>query len=103
MTAIPEAKLAKEAEMCYTMIAMPTDYDCWKETEEAVDVSMVVKYMKENNKTINELLPVILENISTEQNCSCSTASQYAILTNKDLIPEDIKKKLDIFIGKYLK
>ena len=54
MTALPEAKLAREAEIAYAIIAMSTDYDCWRENEQAVDGAMVLEYMKENNKTIND-------------------------------------------------
>jgi len=103
MTAIPEAKLAREAEICYVTIALPTDYDCWKESEAAVDVTMVLQYMKENNKTINELLPIILEKLSIERNCSCKNAAQFAFLTNLDLIPIETKRKLELFYGKYFK
>jgi 5'-methylthioadenosine phosphorylase len=103
MTAIPEAKLAREAELCYAMIALPTDYDCWREGEAAVDVSLVLEYMKENNKTINSLLPFIIESIALDEDCSCRKAAQYAVMTGKGLIPEQIKKDLDLFYGKYWK
>jgi len=103
MTAIPEAKLAREAEICYITIAMATDYDCWKENESAVDVSLVLEYMKENNKTINALLPVIIEKITTGNECACHSAAKYAILTSKDLIPEKTKKSLELFYRKYWK
>jgi 5'-methylthioadenosine phosphorylase len=101
MTAIPEAKLAREAEMCYVMIALSTDYDCWKESEEGVGVSMILEYMKENNKTINELLPIILENITLDADCSCRSAAKYAIITRKDFIPLQTKRKLSLLYGKY--
>ncbi len=103
MTALPEAKLAREAEMCYAMIALSTDYDCWRENEEAVGISMVLEYMKENNKTVNDLLPLILENVPLGDECSCRTAAQYAIMTPKEIIPEETKKRLDLFYGKYWK
>ncbi len=103
MTAIPEAKLAREAEMCYVTIALATDYDCWKEGEEGVGISMVLEYMRENNKTINELLPLILEQIPVGDECSCQSAARYAIITARDLIPPKIKKSLALLYDKYWK
>lgn len=103
MTAIPEAKLAREAEICYATIALPTDYDCWREGEAAVDVSAILEYMKENNKTVNELLPVILETIPLPSDCSCRHAAQYAVMTKNELIPAKVKSDLQLFYGKYWK
>ncbi len=101
MTAVPEAKLAREAEMCYVTIAMTTDYDCWKETEEAVGVSMVVEYMKENNKTIHEILPELLKRIPLEDACSCRNAAEHAVMTAFTAMPSETKSKLGLFYGKY--
>lgn len=101
MTAIPEAKLAREAELCYASIAMPTDYDCWRENEAAVDGSMVLQYMKENNKTVNDLLPFLLEKITPDCDCGCHHAAQFAIFTDKSRIPAKTKKKLSLLFGKY--
>jgi 5'-methylthioadenosine phosphorylase len=103
MTAIPEAKLAREAEICYITIALATDYDCWKENEEGVGISMVLEYMKENNRMINEVLPLILEQIPVGDECSCRTAAKYAVITAKDVIPSKIKKNLALFYDKYWK
>lgn len=103
MTAIPEAKLAKEAELCYASIAMPTDYDCWRENEAAVDGSMVQTYMKENNKMINELLPLILEKITPDCDCECHHAAQFATFTDVKMMPKNEMKKLDLLFGKYWK
>lgn len=103
MTAIPEAKLAREAEICYITIAMATDYDCWREGEAEVDVTLVLEYMKENNKTINSLLPAIIERMTIGNECTCHSAAKYAILTSKDLIPDKTKKNLELFYGKYWK
>lgn len=101
MTAVPEAKLAREAEMCYVTIALSTDYDCWKEEEDAVDVSMVVQYMKENNKTINALLPLIIQNIDLEHDCECQHAAEFAVMTAPEYRDEDAMDKLDLLYGKY--
>ncbi len=101
MTAVPEAKLAREAEICYASYAMPTDYDCWREEEQAVDGSMVQTYMKENNKTVNELLPRILEALDPDQECACHSAARYAVFTKPELIPARVKKDLGLLYGKY--
>ncbi len=101
MTAIPEAKLAREAEMCYITLAMPTDYDCWKEDEAGVDVSMVLGYMKENNKTANELIPLLIKNLSQEGGCTCESAARWALMTPKDLIPAQTRQKLELLYKKY--
>ncbi len=103
MTALPETKLAREAEICYAAIALPTDYDCWREGEEAVDVSIILENMKENNNTVNQLIPLVIENITTDDGCSCGSAVKYAIMTKKELIPYEIRRDLDLFYGKYWK
>jgi len=100
MTAIPEAKIFREAEICYSMIALSTDYDCWH--EEDVTVEMVISNMKYNTETLKSILPDIIEKIE-ENKCSCHSACKNAIVTNiKGIkIPRKIKKKLGIFYGKY--
>lgn len=100
MTAIPEAKMAREAEICYAMIALSTDYDCWH--KEVVTVEMVLKNMKTNVENVKKALPLIIKNISLET-CECESAAQFAIITDKNVIPNNTKKKLDLFYGKYWK
>lgn len=102
MTAIPEAKLAREAEMSYVTIAMATDYDCWKEEEEEVGVSMVLQHMQENNRTINGLLPLIIEQLDTE-NCPHENAAEFAVMTAREHISAPAMKKLKPLYGKYWK
>jgi 5'-methylthioadenosine phosphorylase len=101
MTAIPEAKLAREAEMCYGLIALSTDYDCWKEFEEAVTVDMVVANLNKNSNTAKTLLASIIPQIAYDD-CECHHALDTAILTQKSYWPDDTKKKLDIFLNKFL-
>ena len=103
MTALPEAKLAREAEMCYITIAMATDYDSWREDTEEVGVGMVLEYMKENNRTINAVLPLVLKGLSAKRACGCGEAAKYAVMTDADKIPASVKKKLDLLYGKYWK
>jgi 5'-methylthioadenosine phosphorylase len=101
MTAAGEAKLAREAEICYSLISMVTDYDCWYEGHEDVTVEMVLSYMNKNIGNILRMLPVVIKNIDEDRKCSCEEATKFAIMTSKDKIPQDVKKKLAIFYEKY--
>ncbi len=103
MTALPEAKLAREAEMCYATIALPTDYDCWHESEESVTVDMVVKQMIENVKKAKEIIKNVVGIISKERNCLCKDAAANAVMTAPEYISYEAYKKLELFYGKYLK
>jgi len=101
MTAIPEAKIAREAEMAYSMIAMVTDFDCWREEEEAVNISEVMGHMKNNVAKIKNVLPSIIDAIPENFKSSAHSAAEYAIMTSLDLVPPKTKKNLEIFYGKY--
>lgn len=102
MTVLPEAKLAREAEMCYTCIAMSTDYDCWHPDHESVTLEMILENAAANTKNAHSLLKDIIKNIPENQSCTCNEAAKYAIVTDRSVIPEEVKKKLDLFYGKYL-
>ena len=101
MTALPEAKLAREAEICYATIAMVTDYDCWRESEEAVDIGTVLEVMNDNTRSIQEILPEILGTIALDADCSCRHAAEHALMTDQARIPYDTKRRLNLFYGKY--
>lgn len=103
MTAIPESKLAREAELCYALIAMSTDYDCWKEDEEDVTIEMIVQNLQANTAAAQSVIKRLMETIQDDGTCGCQEAAQFAILTNPKLIPEDVKKKLGLFYEKYWK
>lgn len=102
MTNYQEAKLAREAEICYATIALVTDYDCWHEEEGPVDVAMVIKTLSENvvraQNAIREMLPAL----GSGDGCPCRSALAGAIMTDKNLIPKATKKKLGIIVGKYV-
>ncbi|AGK60462.1 methylthioadenosine phosphorylase [Archaeoglobus sulfaticallidus PM70-1] len=100
MTALPEAKLAREAEICYATIATVTDYDVWKESE--VDVATVLEYMAKNEEKVKTLLREIIPKIEGDDSCECRNSLRYAITTSPDKINEEAKEKLGIFIGRYL-
>jgi 5'-methylthioadenosine phosphorylase len=104
MTNATEAKLAREAELCYTTVALVTDYDCWKEDEEDVSVEMVIENLKKNTenaqKLIKKVIPLIPEN--RDDSCTCKSALKYSIITSPDAIPETVKDRLRLIIGKYI-
>lgn len=100
MTAVPEAKLAREAEICYSTIAMVTDYDVWK--GEDVSVEMIISNLNRNSENVKKLLYAAIPKIPEGRECKCKSALATAIVTRRDLIPEKTKKGLDILIGKYL-
>jgi len=102
MTAIPEAKLAREAEICYSIIATVTDYDCWHETEEGVSVELVVQNLIKNLDTSKKMIYEITSSLNIDNDCECSNALKNAIITNKDSIPNNINEKLSLFTKKYL-
>jgi len=102
MTNLQEAKLAREAEICYVTIAMVTDYDCWHEEEEPVTVDTLLEYLSKNSRNAQRVIKEVLKILPDEFDCACQHALQGAILTNPDVIPEETKEKLKVVIGKYL-
>lgn len=102
MTAMPEAVLAREAEICYATIAMSTDYDVWHETEAPVTAEMVVQNLLRNVETAKSILREALPLIGPERDCECATALSVAIQTARDRIPGRIKRELSLLVGKYL-
>ena len=101
MTALPEAKLAREAEICYVTIATVTDYDVWEEEE--VDVAMVLENMAKNEEKVRNILRKLIPAIPKERNCPCKDALKFAITTQPDRISYEVRRKLGIFLDKYLK
>ena len=102
MTALPEAKLAREAEMCYATMAWITDYDVWRANTEEVSVEAVVQNLMKNVATCKELLLRSVPALSGPRNCRCGSSLKDAIITNPDKIPEATKLKLASIIGKYI-
>lgn len=101
MTNIPEAKLAREAEICYATLALSTDYDCWHETEESVTVEMILDTLKKNVATAKAIIKEAVPKIASHRNCKCATAMKYAVVTDRKKIPVKAKKDLKIILGKY--
>ena len=102
MTNLQEAKLAREAEICYATLALVTDYDCWHEAHDAVSVETVIEYL---NKNVRNAQKIMLETVrrltGKERNCKCGQALRHAIMTNQNLWPEATTNKLDAIIKKY--
>ncbi len=102
MTALPEAKLAREAEICYTTLAFVTDYDVWRESEEDVSVEMVVANLMKNVETARSIIRNVAARVSPARECGCSTALETAIITSRDLIPPETRDRLALLVNKYL-
>ena len=103
MTNLQEAKLAREAEICYATAALVTDYDCWYEGEEEVSVEMLIENLKHNAATSQEIIKHAVPRMNGERTCECGSALENAILTPPDQIPEETRNRLDIIIGEYVK
>lgn len=102
MTNIPEAKLAREAEICYATIALATDYDCWHVTEESVTVEMIIETLKANVKMAKEIIKKAVPAVEPARGCRCPEAMKFAVITDKSVIPDKTKEDLSLLIGKYL-
>jgi 5'-methylthioadenosine phosphorylase len=104
MTSLAEAKLCREAELCYQAISLVTDYDCWHESEESVSVEMIIGHLNANvalaRKILARLCPALAKTPTT---CGCRESLKYAIMTHPDVIPAEAKKRLAPIIGKYIK
>ena len=103
MTALPEAKLAREAEICYAVIGCVTDYDSWHERHEPVTVEVILGILRRNADTARKIIKLAVGRIPAKRDCECATALKTAIVTAPELIPPAQKKKLDLLIGKYIK
>lgn len=101
MTNLQEAKLSREAEICYITIALSTDYDCWHEAEEDVSVAMVIETLNKNVATAKSILRTVIQNISRERNCLCAKALANGMLTEKKKISPEAITRLKPLLGKY--
>lgn len=101
MTGIQEAKLAREAEICYATVAMVTDYDCWHEAHDAVTVDEVIANLLKNADNARKVVFQAVSTLPAERTCKCGSALKHAILTDKAAIPQSAKEKLGLLIGKY--
>lgn len=102
MTNLTEAKLAREAEICYGIIALSTDYDCWHDSHDDVTVEAIIKIIHQNVAMAKNIIRHAVSEIDLARECPCATAMQYAIITDRKAIPEGTKQKLAPIVGKYL-
>ena len=102
MTALPEAKLAREAEICYATIALVTDYDCWHPSCESVTTEMILTNLRKGIDTVKSILKLLLPSIPQKRDCACARALEYAIATEAKYIPEKVKEELELLLRGYL-
>jgi 5'-methylthioadenosine phosphorylase len=102
MTNLQEAKLAREAEICYVTVAMVTDYDCWHPAHDAVTVTQIISNLLKNAEHAASVVAAAVASMPAERSCTCGAALQHAILTDRKVIPEATRRKLDLLVGKYL-
>ena len=103
MTNLQEAKLAREAEICYATLAMVTDYDCWHPDHEAVTVNQIIDYLNRNVENAQKILRTAVRQLPEQRDCKCGSALGHAIITDRRKISPQARKRLGLLVGKYLK
>ena len=103
MTVLPEAKLAREAEICYASLSFVTDYDCWHDTHESVTPEMILDNLHQNIETAKEILRLAVTRLPEARDCPCASALKTALITSVEHIPGHVKADLEPLIGKYIK
>jgi 5'-methylthioadenosine phosphorylase len=102
MTNIPEARLAREAEICYGTVALATDYDCWHQDHDDVSVEAVVAIIRQNVATARAIIKTAARQAAAARSCRCGEALRYALMTDPERIPETTRRKLGLLLSKYL-
>jgi 5'-methylthioadenosine phosphorylase len=102
MTNLQEAKLAREAEICYVTIALVTDFDCWHESHETVSADMILQNLRKNSRTAQSILAQTVADMNMERACSCGEALKYSLITDKNLVDAETRARLQCIVGKYL-
>jgi len=103
MTNLQEAKLAREAEICYSTLAMVTDYDCWHPDHDAVTAEQIMGVLGRNAETARNVLRAAVRRLPIPRGCECATALKYALVTAPELVPEAVKRELEPIVGRYMK
>jgi len=103
MTNLTEAKLAREAELCYGVIALSTDYDCWHQAHEDVSVEAIIAIIKANVAMAKQIIKKVVGEIPAERSCPCASSLQYAVISDTSVIPVETRENLELLLGKYLK
>ena len=102
MTNLQEAKLAREAEMCYATLAMVTDYDCWSPAHDSVTVEQIVAVLMQNAENAGHVIRAAVATMPRTRSCRCGSALQHAIMTDLKLVPPETRERLKLLIGKYV-
>jgi 5'-methylthioadenosine phosphorylase len=102
MTNVTEARLAREAEICYSTIAMVTDYDCWHPEHESVTASQIMATLSQNAENAQKVLRTAVRELPAGRSCKCGSALQHALVTDLKIVPKATKKRLAAVIGKYI-
>lgn len=102
MTNLQEAKLAREAEICYVTIALVTDYDCWHDSHDAVTADMIISNLQKNCLSAQSIIAQAVKDMNETRGCQCGEALKYALITDRTAIPERARKRLECIVGKYL-
>ena len=102
MTNLQEAKLAREAEICYATMAMVTDYDCWRAGHDDVTVEQIVAVLHKNAENAAKVVRAAVARMPRERDCACARALQFAVLTDRASIPQSVRERLELLLGKYL-
>jgi 5'-methylthioadenosine phosphorylase len=103
MTNLQEAKLAREAEICYATLAMVTDYDCWHPDHDAVTAEQIIGVLGRNAETARKVLRAAVRRLPIPRDCECANALASALITPSDLVPEAVKRELEPIVGRYMK
>ncbi len=103
MTNLQEAKLAREAEICYATLAMVTDYDCWHPEHDAVTADQIMRVLAKNAETAKAVLQAAVRRLPVPRDCECATALRYALITPPELVPAAVKRELEPIVGRYMK
>ena len=101
MTAMPEARLAREAQICYATVALATDYDCWYEGQAAVTVQQVIETMQRNVSAAREVIRAAAQSAGAlaERNCGCGRALEHAVMTAREAMPAEARERLKLLLG----
>ncbi|MBC8132256.1 MAG: S-methyl-5'-thioadenosine phosphorylase [Deltaproteobacteria bacterium] len=102
MTAVTEAKLAREAEMCFAIVALSTDYDCWHPVEEAVTAASVIEVLRANIARAQDVVRAVVPLLAAPRTCGCARAAEHAILTDREAVAPEARERLRILYGRYL-
>jgi 5'-methylthioadenosine phosphorylase len=102
MTNLQEAKLAREAEICYATMAMVTDYDCWREGHDDVTIDQIVAVLHQNADNAAKVVRAAVAAMPAQRTCACVDALKYAVLTDPKAIPAETRQRLALLLDKYL-